>query len=231
MPRSGWADPAGRRVERRRGPYPLMTVTDDQLEVGVGPWQGTHRTTRVSTRSCWRRGPAQCRRSLPLLAARGDRRRPGPAPARLPRRDRELAARLQHRHGGPKRQRVQRRRGAHRRTATLEPARRDGDRSLPARAAPRDDRGVRRLGGRAAAAGVRHRQPPRFASAGDRSPPRHCVLLFGQEGPGLSAPARAACDQLYSIAQYGSTRSINAGVASGIAMHAWIRAHAGVPPD
>ena len=61
--------------------------------------------------------------------------------------------------------------------------------------------------------------------------PRDCVLLFGQEGPGLSAPARAACDQLYSIAQYGSTRSINAGVASGIAMHAWIRAHAGAPPD
>ncbi|WP_433315746.1 TrmH family RNA methyltransferase [Micromonospora sp. CA-269861] len=61
--------------------------------------------------------------------------------------------------------------------------------------------------------------------------PRDCVLLFGQEGPGLSAPARAACDQLYSIAQYGSTRSINAGVASGIAMHAWIRAHADTPPD
>jgi tRNA G18 (ribose-2'-O)-methylase SpoU len=60
--------------------------------------------------------------------------------------------------------------------------------------------------------------------------PRRCVLLFGQEGPGLSATARAACTQLFSIAQYGSTRSINAGVASGIAMHAWIRAHAGPPP-
>jgi tRNA G18 (ribose-2'-O)-methylase SpoU len=56
--------------------------------------------------------------------------------------------------------------------------------------------------------------------------PRRCVLLFGQEGPGLSEPARAACDRLYSIAQYGSTRSINAGVASGIAMHSWIRTHA-----
>jgi tRNA G18 (ribose-2'-O)-methylase SpoU len=55
--------------------------------------------------------------------------------------------------------------------------------------------------------------------------PYRCVLLFGQEGPGLSDPARAACDALYSIAQFGSTRSINAGVASGIAMHAWIRAH------
>jgi tRNA G18 (ribose-2'-O)-methylase SpoU len=61
--------------------------------------------------------------------------------------------------------------------------------------------------------------------------PRRCILLFGQEGPGLSAAARAACSQLFSIAQYGSTRSINAGVASGIAMHAWIRAHAGPPPE
>ena len=60
--------------------------------------------------------------------------------------------------------------------------------------------------------------------------PRRCLLLFGQEGPGLSPAARATCDRLYSIAQYGSTRSINAGVASGIAMHAWIRAHA-TPPD
>jgi len=60
--------------------------------------------------------------------------------------------------------------------------------------------------------------------------PRHCLLLFGQEGPGLSPAARGACDRLCSIAQYGSTRSINAGVASGIAMHAWVRVHAGPPP-
>jgi tRNA G18 (ribose-2'-O)-methylase SpoU len=60
--------------------------------------------------------------------------------------------------------------------------------------------------------------------------PRRCVLLFGQEGPGLSGVARSACAEVFSIAQYGSTRSINAGVASGIAMHAWIRAHAGPPP-
>jgi tRNA G18 (ribose-2'-O)-methylase SpoU len=61
--------------------------------------------------------------------------------------------------------------------------------------------------------------------------PRRCALLFGQEGPGLSQAARAACDQLFSIGQYGSTRSINAGVASGIAMHAWIREYAGPPPE
>ncbi len=56
--------------------------------------------------------------------------------------------------------------------------------------------------------------------------PRSCVLLFGQEGPGLSEPARAAATTTYSIAQFGSTRSINAAVAAGIAMHAWIRQHA-----
>jgi tRNA G18 (ribose-2'-O)-methylase SpoU len=55
--------------------------------------------------------------------------------------------------------------------------------------------------------------------------PRRCVFLFGQEGPGLSDDARTHLDLVCSIAQYGSTRSINAGVASGIAMHAWIRTH------
>jgi tRNA G18 (ribose-2'-O)-methylase SpoU len=60
--------------------------------------------------------------------------------------------------------------------------------------------------------------------------PRRCVLLFGQEGPGLSRPALEAAGMVCSIAQYGSTRSINAGVASGIAMHTWIRQHAEAPP-
>jgi tRNA G18 (ribose-2'-O)-methylase SpoU len=56
--------------------------------------------------------------------------------------------------------------------------------------------------------------------------PRDCVLLFGQEGPGLSDEARATCERTLSIAQFGSTRSINAGAAAAIAMHAWIRQHA-----
>ena len=55
--------------------------------------------------------------------------------------------------------------------------------------------------------------------------PERCVLVFGQEGPGLSDDVREACDAVCSIAQFGSTRSINAGVASGIAMHTWIRQH------
>jgi tRNA G18 (ribose-2'-O)-methylase SpoU len=59
--------------------------------------------------------------------------------------------------------------------------------------------------------------------------PERCVLLFGQEGPGLSEAARRACAVTLSIAQYGSTRSINAGAAAAIAMHAWIRRHATLP--
>jgi tRNA G18 (ribose-2'-O)-methylase SpoU len=56
--------------------------------------------------------------------------------------------------------------------------------------------------------------------------PREVCLLFGQEGPGLSEAAREACDGTFSIAQFGSTRSINASAAAAIAMHAWIRTHA-----
>jgi tRNA G18 (ribose-2'-O)-methylase SpoU len=57
--------------------------------------------------------------------------------------------------------------------------------------------------------------------------PRACVLVFGQEGPGLSVAARDACSAVLHIPQFGSTRSINAGVASGIAMYEWVRRYAG----
>jgi tRNA G18 (ribose-2'-O)-methylase SpoU len=53
--------------------------------------------------------------------------------------------------------------------------------------------------------------------------PRSALLLFGQEGTGLSDAAREVASTVCSIAQFGSTRSINAGVAAGIAMHTWIR--------
>ena len=56
--------------------------------------------------------------------------------------------------------------------------------------------------------------------------PREVCLLFGQEGPGLSDDAREACDGTLSIAQFGSTRSINASAAAAIAMHTWVRQHA-----
>lgn len=56
--------------------------------------------------------------------------------------------------------------------------------------------------------------------------PRRVCFLFGQEGPGLSETARAACTATFSIAQFGSTRSINASVAAAVAMHAWVRTYA-----
>ena len=52
--------------------------------------------------------------------------------------------------------------------------------------------------------------------------PEDCVLVFGQEGPGLSAEMISECQMILAITQYGSTRSINAGVASGIAMYEWL---------
>ena len=59
--------------------------------------------------------------------------------------------------------------------------------------------------------------------------PQRTMFVFGQEGPGLSDEACAASSMVCSIAQYGSTRSINVGVAAGIAMHAWIRQHSAPP--
>jgi tRNA G18 (ribose-2'-O)-methylase SpoU len=59
--------------------------------------------------------------------------------------------------------------------------------------------------------------------------PERALLLFGQEGPGLSDEARSAAALTVSIAQFGSTRSINVAVAAGIVMHTWIRQHAHLP--
>ena len=56
--------------------------------------------------------------------------------------------------------------------------------------------------------------------------PAAAVMLFGQEGPGLTDAALDACSAHLSIAQFGSTRSINAAAAAAIAMHAWIRQYA-----
>ena len=55
--------------------------------------------------------------------------------------------------------------------------------------------------------------------------PRRCVMLFGQEGPGLSPEAIAASDVVVEITQFGSTRSLNASAAAAIIMHSWIREH------
>lgn len=55
--------------------------------------------------------------------------------------------------------------------------------------------------------------------------PEACVLLFGQEGPGLSEAAISSAVDVVEISQYGSTRSINASAAAAITMHQWIMQH------
>ena len=59
--------------------------------------------------------------------------------------------------------------------------------------------------------------------------PERCVLLFGQEGPGLSDAAIAAAEAVVEISQFGSTRSINASAAAAVAMHAWVTRHVSFP--
>ncbi|GAA1719384.1 RNA methyltransferase [Isoptericola hypogeus] len=63
--------------------------------------------------------------------------------------------------------------------------------------------------------------------------PTRCVLLFGQESAGLTPEAQAACADVVHIAQHGSTRSLNAGAAAAIAMHAWASRwlHPQAPPS
>jgi tRNA G18 (ribose-2'-O)-methylase SpoU len=67
---------------------------------------------------------------------------------------------------------------------------------------------------------------PGAARLEDTTLPRDCLMIFGQEGPGITEDAKAGAELTVSIAQFGSTRSINAAVAAGIAMHAWLGQHA-----
>jgi tRNA G18 (ribose-2'-O)-methylase SpoU len=66
---------------------------------------------------------------------------------------------------------------------------------------------------------------PGSVNLGATELPRECVLVFGAEGPGLSDEMAAACEKIIAIEQFGSTRSVNVGVASGIAMYAWVQRH------
>ena len=53
--------------------------------------------------------------------------------------------------------------------------------------------------------------------------PLQSVLVFGQEGPGLSPEMQRHCKHIVAIEQFGSTRSVNVGVAAGIIMYEWVR--------
>jgi tRNA G18 (ribose-2'-O)-methylase SpoU len=52
--------------------------------------------------------------------------------------------------------------------------------------------------------------------------PKDAILLFGAEGPGLSKEAIIGSEYCVAIEQFGSTRSINVGVAAGIVMYEWL---------
>lgn len=59
----------------------------------------------------------------------------------------------------------------------------------------------------------------------DTELPKNCVLVFGQEGPGLSEEMKKHCQKIAAIQQFGSTRSINVGAAAAIVMYAWVSQH------
>ncbi|GAA2177375.1 rRNA methyltransferase [Leucobacter tardus] len=61
--------------------------------------------------------------------------------------------------------------------------------------------------------------------------PERCIMLFGQEGPGLSADALAAAEAVVEITQYGSTRSINASAAAAVSMYSWVMQHSAMRPS
>ena len=183
------------------------------------------RRPALRPRPAARRRHSQRRRRLPVLDARGDRRRHRPAPAPAARRDRELRQRRQHRRGGAHRQRVRRRHRAHRRPPPLEPARRHGDRPLPAAAPSRHappncwrfaaDAGltvvaVDNVPGRGAAGGddAAARLPAGVRPGGSRHHRRRARRA-----------RRSRCRSPSSARPAASTPR----VAAGIAMHAWIR--------
>jgi len=66
---------------------------------------------------------------------------------------------------------------------------------------------------------------PRSVALERTALPQACVLLFGQEGPGLSPEALEAAEMVVGITQFGSTRSINASAAAAIVMHQWVMQH------
>lgn len=53
--------------------------------------------------------------------------------------------------------------------------------------------------------------------------PARSVFVFGGEGPGLSTEMQMAAEKIVMIEQMGSTRSVNVGVAAGIAMYVWVQ--------
>ncbi len=173
-------EPATRSRPRRHAPGPSprpVALQRDPRERRAGPRARARRAHRaagrgpvarrpsgVARRSALRPRAARARRRpqrgrpLPVLAHGRDRRRPRHAAASVPRRDRELAARPQHRLDRAHRERVRRRDRAHHRPPPVEQARRDGHRPLPAPGLSPGCLRLRRVGARGGPADHRGRQ-------------------------------------------------------------------------
>lgn len=52
---------------------------------------------------------------------------------------------------------------------------------------------------------------------------KRVTLVFGSEGEGISHELLEEADDVRYIESFGSTRSVNVGVASGIVMYEWVR--------
>ena len=66
---------------------------------------------------------------------------------------------------------------------------------------------------------------PSSVNMAETSLPERAVLVFGQEGPGISEEMAQAADKIVAIEQFGSTRSINVGAAATVAMYCWLQQH------
>jgi tRNA G18 (ribose-2'-O)-methylase SpoU len=52
--------------------------------------------------------------------------------------------------------------------------------------------------------------------------PENTMMVFGEEGPGLTPAMQAFCKDIVHIEMFGSVRSFNCGTASGIAMYDFV---------
>ena len=66
---------------------------------------------------------------------------------------------------------------------------------------------------------------PSSVNMAETSLPERAVLVFGQEGPGISEEMAQVADEIVAIEQFGSTRSINVGAAATVAMYCWLQQH------
>lgn len=64
---------------------------------------------------------------------------------------------------------------------------------------------------------------PRALPIHDKKFSQNTTLIFGSEGGGISTELLEKADDVRYIESFGSTRSVNVGVAAGIAMYEWIR--------